>query len=112
MKLTDKERKLLMLAMDKGVADGELEAAATALVRLLRARYPSGHELIKDLETLETRYATRFVQNPAGNYRMPFGKFKGERLKDVDTDYLEWVLQNCDNIRDSLRDAIEQWLND
>lgn len=27
-----------------------------------------------------------------GEFKLPYGKFKGVMLKDVDTDYLEWLL--------------------
>lgn len=43
---------------------------------------------------------------------MPFGKYSGEELADIRADYLEWVLENCDNIRPSLRSAIENELRD
>jgi membrane protein involved in colicin uptake len=49
MNLSDLEKKLLMLAMDKAAGDGEVQAAATKFFRSLRERYPSGHELIKEL---------------------------------------------------------------
>lgn len=29
-----------------------------------------------------------------GKTVMPFGKYKGEKLENVDVDYLEWVLVN------------------
>jgi hypothetical protein len=37
---------------------------------------------------------------------MPFGKHKGEELEDIPVGYLEWVLENCTNIKPWLRDAI------
>lgn len=41
---------------------------------------------------------------------MPFGKHKGKLLEDVPTDYLAWVLDNCSELRPTLRQAIEQVL--
>lgn len=37
---------------------------------------------------------------------MPFGKHKGEDLADIPVDYLVWIEENCDWIRDDLREAI------
>lgn len=42
--------------------------------------------------------------------RMPFGKFKGQRLADVDTGYLEWLLENC-ALRESLKSAVKAELD-
>lgn len=42
---------------------------------------------------------------------MPFGKYRGECLEDIayqDPDYLEWVLENMDNLSNDLtRDITE-----
>lgn len=51
MNLTDIEKKLVMLAMDKGASDGEIAAAASKLIWSLRKRYSSGFELLKDMES-------------------------------------------------------------
>jgi Putative quorum-sensing-regulated virulence factor len=39
-------------------------------------------------------------------YRMPFGKYKGEPLSDLPDDYLQWVLDNCE-LREPWRWRIE-----
>jgi hypothetical protein len=51
MKLSDTEKKVLMLAMDVGATDGEIASAASKFVHSLRKRYRSGIELIKDIES-------------------------------------------------------------
>jgi hypothetical protein len=33
---------------------------------------------------------------------MPFGKYKGEALADIPGDYLQWVLENCTNMKREL----------
>jgi hypothetical protein len=38
--------------------------------------------------------------------RMNFGKHKGQRLQDVPTSYLAWVLRECTNLEGWLRAAI------
>jgi len=41
-----------------------------------------------------------------------FGKkYKNELIEDVPDDYLIWVLENCSNIDDFLRDRIKKELN-
>jgi hypothetical protein len=37
---------------------------------------------------------------------MPFGKHKGERLEDIPPDYLEWCLENLEDIDFTLRQAM------
>lgn len=44
-------------------------------------------------------------------FRMPFGKFKGCRLPDVETEYLAWVLNNCYRLDAHLREAVERELD-
>ena len=41
---------------------------------------------------------------------MPFGKHKGEQLADIPTDYLEWVLENCTNMKKELHVEIRNEL--
>jgi hypothetical protein len=47
MKLTETEKKCLILALDRAAGDGESSAAAASLIRLLRKRYPDGYALKK-----------------------------------------------------------------
>lgn len=42
--------------------------------------------------------------------RMPFGRHKGEELREVPDDYLAWVLDACDSIGPTLRHHIEMRL--
>jgi hypothetical protein len=37
---------------------------------------------------------------------MPWGKHRGERIDDIDSSYLAWVIEHCDNVSASLRVAI------
>jgi uncharacterized protein (DUF3820 family) len=37
---------------------------------------------------------------------MPFGKYKGARLADIPSDYLEWLISTAANLRPPLRRAI------
>ncbi len=44
---------------------------------------------------------------------MPFGKYKGDTLSQIaddDPDYLQWLLDNADNLSSSIREKIESAL--
>lgn len=49
MNLTDMERKLLMLAMDKAATEDEMTVAAKKLIESFRKRFADGPELLKTL---------------------------------------------------------------
>jgi hypothetical protein len=114
MTLTEIEKKILVLAMDSAAENGEAGAAAMKLMELFRKRYSDGYALIKDLEQIrvETRVQYRYESrpDPYANFIMPFGKHRGRKLKDIPVDYLEWVLQNFDGLRDATRTVIESYL--
>lgn len=93
--LPDIEMKLLRLALDRAASEGEINNAATTLIRKWRARNISAEDF--DLP------ARRVIV-------IPFGKHKGKELNDVPTDYLMWVLANCTNINVILRNEIERIL--
>jgi hypothetical protein len=38
--------------------------------------------------------------------RMPFGKHRGKPLSRIDDDYLQWLLGECTNLPDYLREAV------
>jgi hypothetical protein len=42
--------------------------------------------------------------------RISFGKYQGRRLEDIPDGYLLWVLETCDNIGPTLREAIRDQL--
>lgn len=45
-----------------------------------------------------------------GEFIVPFGKFKGTKLRDVeDLTYLDWML-SLENLREGTRAAIMTWL--
>jgi hypothetical protein len=41
---------------------------------------------------------------------MPIGKHKGKQLSEIPLDYLEWMIENCTNLRTNLKDAIQEEL--
>lgn len=42
--------------------------------------------------------------------RMPFGKYKGELVEDLETGYIEWCLSTLDSMRADLRTEMEAQL--
>lgn len=114
MKLTETEKKLLALAMDRSASDGEIGTAALKLIELLRRRYQSGYELIRDLEQISTVARVQWIPrpDPYASFVMPFGKHRGRKLKDIPVDYLFWLLDNYDDLRESTRAVIENYLAD
>jgi len=105
--LNDIEMKLLRLALDSGATIGESEASAIMFIRKLRARNAAADDLfsqpgynnIPDHSFNRRDYADEY-------HTMPFGKYRGEPLEDIPPSYLIWVLENCRNIKTSLRTAI------
>jgi Putative quorum-sensing-regulated virulence factor len=112
--LTDTEKKILILAMDRSAAIGEIRQAALKLIVLLRKRYTSGHDLIKEFEKIQGRTEVKVVtvkHDPYGNFVMPFGKYRGEKLMDVPLDYLIWILDNFEDLRESTRTVIQNYVD-
>lgn len=114
MRLSDKEKKLLILAFDDAASVGEAMNALRFLMKTWIEKYPDGYTLIQDLEAPEkVVYRDRVVrqESPWGDYVLSFGKFKGEMLKDVDPGYLMWCYNNFENMWPETRTAIERYLD-
>ena len=114
MKLNSKERKLLILAFDPAAAVGEAMNALRAVMKGWLERYPDGYALVKDLEEGEAgtrqKVVYRDAVSPYASVVLQFGKHKGCRLDEVPADYLEWVLDNFDDLWPETRRAIERYL--
>ena len=87
-----REEALIRLALDAAASKGEQENAASALIRSLRKRGVKPEALLTGSE-LAIRQQTPSV-NP-GAVKMPWGKFKGLRLEEIDEKYLRWCLWKC-----------------
>jgi len=78
-------------------------------------RYPDGHALVNDLENGQTEIREKIVYresvSPYASVVLGFGKHKGCRLDEISADYLEWVLENFDDLWPETRRAIERYLN-
>ena len=113
MKLPEKEKKLLLLGFDPAAKPGEAINAIFALARSWLARYKDGHALVADLEKGEEQIAQKVVRvnySPYGKVTLGFGKYAGWPLEDIPLDYLEWVLEEFDDLWPSTRRAIERYL--
>jgi hypothetical protein len=42
------------------------------------------------------------------DYTMPFGRHRGQRISEIPTSYLRWVLREVRDLDPDLRDAIEE----
>lgn len=102
--MNPKLEKLLRLALCPSAANGESDNAAVAFVRSARS----------SSETFESLFPKRIPEpvRTAPSMIMPFGKWKGSAVRDVDTGYLEWALNNLNKISPRLKSAIAEELMD
>jgi hypothetical protein len=107
MTLTDTQKQLLLLAMDRSSAEGERSNAATAFFRSLRAEFVDGYEVLTKLTG-----KAEDARSVYGSVICPFKKYKGKRLDECPADYLLWLLDNVDAMNRPLRQAIERFLQD
>lgn len=102
MELTATETKLLRLGLDDFAHDGEVRNCAVKLFESLRRRKVRADDLLTQ-------------PNPhrmeLGEYRMPFGKFRGRKLSEIDPGYLFWCLGNVTG-RPDVTSAIEGFLKE
>jgi len=101
--LTNIERNLLVLALDKAAQPGEVDNAAVLFIRKLRKRSVNVYDL---LPLIEKKYKTNATFD---GETMPFGKYKNEKIINIaknDQQYCRWLLSNCKNITVQLHDAI------
>ena len=78
-------------------------------VEKVRVQYEcaNGHTWGEEVD----RAVTSGVKAPSGpGMRMPFGKHKGELLDNVPTDYIVWALGNMDNLREPLKEEMDNQL--
>jgi hypothetical protein len=116
MILSDKERKLILLAFDPAAQPGESVGAIRALAKQWIPKYEDGHALIKELEGSQSQSRpnngkTRTATNPYAEFRLGFGKHAGEPLKNIPADYLVWTLHNFKQLWPETRNAIERYLD-
>jgi hypothetical protein len=111
MKLSDREKKLLILAFDPGATAGEAMNALRVVFRDWINKYPDGHALTRDLESGGSVIQEQRA-SPHGNVILGFGRYRGKCLRDVPADYLLWVLSNFSGLWPETRTAIERYLGE
>jgi uncharacterized protein (DUF3820 family) len=97
--LDPRERKLLRLALDRAAQPGEIRTSAIKLIESWRMRGVC-------VEHFDQTTATLTAAIDYGNKIVPFGRYKGERLRDVPADYLKWLAET-DNIRARYPDVVK-----
>jgi hypothetical protein len=99
--LTEREQKLLRLALDPAAPTGEYSVAATKFIESLRKRSFQVDQLTSPGRRAPKAKRARRKKPPEpdyGEYLMPFGRYKGYSLRHIyarDPGYLEWVAENC-----------------
>lgn len=113
MSLSPKAQKLILLLMDGAAAPNEQEIAVRKLTDCLRKEYPDGYALLADWNKANASPPppppSPSGESPYGRFIFPFGKHKGEMLKDVPVSYLLWAL-DLSNLLPRTRTAIEKYL--
>jgi hypothetical protein len=114
MRLSDQQRKLIMLALDPGASAGEVDNAARAFIKGLRKEYRDGHEFMAALgnggpAVPKPREGTNY-----GDVMLTFGKHRGKLIKEVDPGYLMMALDTIPAHRISkyTRIAMQRFLRD
>jgi hypothetical protein len=109
--LSPKAQKLILLLMDGAAAPNEQEIAVRKLTDCLSKEYADGYALLADWSkgNPPPPQPPPSGESPYGRFMMPFGKHKGEMLKEVPVSYLLWVL-DLSNLQPRTRTAIEKFL--
>jgi len=110
---TERETKLIRLAMDKAAHSGERDNCASLLIQSLLKRGvdseafiqlsgPRVYEPHKEKKERQFKANGKHVcphcQGPDwGRYPISFGKHKGKMLRDIPLDYLQWCLREVDS---------------
>lgn len=90
---TEKEVKFLRLALDKSTTDGEWKNAIVMFGKSLRDRNISVETMDgKPQPQPQRQYSKSTGGTKWGTTKMPFGKYKGEQLEDIDVNYLHWAM--------------------
>ena len=113
--LSDKQQKLLILALDSGAAKGEADNAAIKLVESLRKNGVTGYELADRLNGAASSAGGRpkGVSSGGADYGshvLEFGKHKGKPIREVSLSYLLWIRDNLQDSRPRDVEIIKKFL--
>ena len=104
---TPLEQCLIRLALDPAAAEGEIQNCGSKLMLLLRRRGVDPEEILQ--YSIESTSPKTFVHS---ELRMPFGKYKDLRLREIDPDYLRWVCRSCGATHPDLVRAVGRYLKE
>lgn len=113
--------KLARLAFDPAAHSGEAEAAAVKLVGCARRDGLNFEGFVQalggvpppaaeDASHRRPRSSARSEGTDPGDFRMPFGKHEGEKLRDIDRSYLKWCEQKFQEgrVKEMIRKYLKQ----
>ena len=92
MQLTHIQRQLVLRATDSAASPNEQAAAAGLLFRSLRRQYSDGYTLLTEREGAGNSSSVAAASSRYGAVTMPFGKYHGRPLSEIDAAYLLWLL--------------------
>lgn len=109
--IPSKAEKLLALALDSAAHDGEWKNAAVMFVASLRKAGTTAQDITSAAPSPppSPQWYRGSSCHPDSAVRMPFGKHKGAMLRDIPTDYLEWLF-NSAKLRPYLKGCIKNEL--
>jgi len=121
---TEREAKLIRLAMDKAAHPGERDNCASMLIQSLLKRGVDSESFIqlsgpRVYEPYREKKERQFKANGKhvcphcqgpdfGNYIMPQGKHRGKTLREIPLDYLQYALHTWAD-KKIITDAIERF---
>jgi hypothetical protein len=125
MNLPDKAIKLLRLALCDSAHEGERQNASIAFVSILKKNGISAESLtVSGFGGGQSTYGTkphatssnasstkRQDKEEAPVFNMPFGKYKGQPISKVPSDYLYWMRDECTlgaRVATALREEMER----
>jgi hypothetical protein len=107
--LTPLETKLLHLILNGAAAPGEIATGSAKLVESLRKRGVEAEEI----ENTLNRAVPRYTRPDFGLVTCPFKKHKGELARDIDPNYLKYMISWVRNHNDpGVIQKFSQWADD
>jgi hypothetical protein len=117
MPLPDKAKKLILLLMDGAAAEGERDTALRKLIECLRTNFKDGYALLEEWGNGKKATAPPSPSaSPGasssiyGKFRMPFGQYKGQPIREVPVEYLLYIL-DWPELWPATKRAIQRYLD-
>ena len=116
-RLTEFERKLLRLALDRAARGAEVTTSAVKLIQSLRNRGVESLAVETALDNDSDSHEIEISKPDWGLTMVPWGKYRGEMFSDIPPSYLRWarrwILEDEERTErfEDLAEAIEQFLD-